>query len=132
MKIVFLCLSLITFANNAFSQACWSEWERDGAWLMRAGKCTENVSIANVEKLCRSRVKSDEPRTAAACPSSAKVFSKGKVYNEPMEFRCLNLQPPGAGGAANIVHYGLSKTPEDMEMVRNLCTQFGGTWEAAK
>jgi hypothetical protein len=132
MKTLIACIPLLALSGNALSQACWSEWERSGEWLTRAGKCTENVSIADTERLCKSRVKSDEPRTAASCPKTVKSFSKGKVQTESLEFRCMGLRPPAAGGAANTFHYGLSKNPEELEVVKNLCIQFGGAWEVVR
>jgi hypothetical protein len=132
MKCTLVAFASVVFAGNALAQACWSEWERGGEWLIRAGSCTENVSIPNTQKLCRSRVKSDEPRTAASCPGTVKVFHKGQVHVEPVEFRCMGLQPPAAGGAANVFYYGLSKEGDQLDVVRNLCVQFGGTWTGPK
>ena len=132
MKKLLLSLALITSTANVFAQACWNEWERNGEWLIRAGKCTENVSIPDVQKLCASRVKSDELRTAAACPASVKNFLKGQVVVEPQEFRCLGLKPPAAGGAANVIHYGLSKDPDSLDIVKKLCVEFGGNWTPAR
>jgi hypothetical protein len=132
MKNLIACLPLLALSGNALSQACWSEWERNGQWLIRAGKCTENVSIPDIERLCKSRVKSDEPRTAASCPKTVQTFNKGSIETEPQEFRCMGLRPPAAGGTANTFHYGLSKNPQELDVVRDLCVQFGGKWEIAK
>lgn len=131
MKKLLFCLAFLVLTNNALAQACWSEWERGGEWLMRT-QCTQNVSIPNADRLCKSRVKSDEQRTAATCPATAKFFHKGTVTVEPIEFRCMGLKPPAAGGEANVFYYGLSKSPEELTVVRNLCVQFGGKWEGAK
>lgn len=132
MKTLLTALFMMTLANLASAQACWNEWEQNGDWLIRAGKCTENVSIPDTQRLCSSRVKSDELRTAKTCPSTVKDFAKGKVVIEPIEYRCMGQKPPAAGGAANIYHYGLSKDPDSLEVVKNLCVQFGGKWEPAQ
>ena len=132
MKKSIFVLTLLLYFGDASSNACWNEWERDGEWLIRSGECTENVSIPNPQILCRSRVKSDVARTAKKCPSTVKDFRKGKVTVGPVEFRCLGLKPPVAGGTANIFHYGLSKDPDGLEIVSALCTKFDGKWESAK
>ncbi len=131
MKKLLLCGALLASMNSVFAQACWSEWERGGEWLIRTS-CTQNVSIPNTDRVCRSRVQSDEPRTAAACPATAKVFHQGKVSVQPVDFRCMGLKPPAAGGAANVFYYGLGRNADELEVVRNLCTQFGGQWESAR
>lgn len=131
MKNFLLCLATLSFTGNVLAQACWSEWERDGEWLMRT-HCTQNVSIPNTDRVCRSRVQGDEPRTAVSCPATAKIFSGGGVSTEPVDFRCTGLKPPGAGGAANLFYYGLGRDQEQLEVVRDLCIQFGGKWEDVK
>lgn len=131
MKTFLLCLTTLLFTGNALAQACWSEWEHDGQWLMRTS-CTQNVSIPDTNRLCAPRVRGDEPRSAATCPATARVFGSGSVWVEPMDFRCMGLKPPGAGGAANTFYYGLGKNRDEVEVVRNLCVQFGGKWEGVK
>ncbi len=44
----------------------------------------------------------------------------------------MGLKPPAAGGSANVFYYGLGRNQEELEVVRNLCMQFGGKWEGAK
>ncbi|WP_397534588.1 hypothetical protein [Roseateles sp.] len=130
MRTLLLFFVLLPFGTNIFAQACWSEWEHGGEKLMRHS-CTQNVSIPDPDRLCKSRIKEDEIRTAASCPATAKKFHKGVVIVEPVDFRCMGYKPPAAGGAANTFHYGLGKNQQDLEVVRNLCTQFGGKWEVA-
>lgn len=127
MKLL-LCLATLAFSSAVQAQACWSEWERDGAWLMRT-QCIQNVSIPHTDRVCRSRVQSDAPRAAATCPATANVLIAGSVSVEPADFRCTGLTPPAAGGAANVFYYGLGKRQEELQVVRDLCVQFGGTWE---
>jgi hypothetical protein len=130
MKSIAALTILATASAAASAQACWSEWERKGEWLLRAGSCQENVSIANTEKLCRSRVAGDEARSAPSCPTQAKLFFKGQVLVEPVEFRCMGQRPPGAGGASNVFYYGLTRTEQQTELIKSMCTQVGGAWES--
>lgn len=128
MKKLLLCLTTLGFTGNSLAQACWSEWQRDGEWLLRT-QCTQNISIPDTDRVCRSRVYSDAPRTAATCPAAAKVLISGSVSVEPADFQCTGLSPPAAGGIANVFYYGLGKRQGELQVVRDLCVQFGGRWE---
>lgn len=66
-------------------KACWNEWEYKDPWLVRAGNCSENVSIPDFERgFCKARMRSDELRTAARCPTMAKTKEGLNIVTQPM------------------------------------------------
>ncbi len=130
MKLFLIGLGLLGVVNHVYGQACWSEWEYKDDWLLRANLCVENVSMPDTQPLCWPYLSDDTIKTAERCPESFPVFFQRRVVVEPIEFRCMNFEPPGAGGSYNQFYYGISKKPSELDILRDLCTQFGGSWQS--
>ena len=114
---------------NALAEACWNEWEYKDQWLVRAGKCSENVSLSESDfarGFCR--VKRDTPRKAAKCPATVKTKEGTNIVTQPIIARCLGINPLGVNGKANIVYYSGSAFTDSLESLRELCIGFDGKW----
>ena len=116
-------------SGTAYAQACWSEWEYDGQWLIRANQCSENVSLKDFEKgFCKVRVQGDQERKAAKCPSAGKTKDGTSVIVTSVVARCVGLKPPGADGEATKVYYSSPTFQRDKEGLQSVCAAARGRW----
>ena len=134
MKKILVAFASVFVSTSALSQACWNEWEYKDQVLIRAGSCSENVSIPDFERgFCKSRVKSDVSRSGPKCPATAKTKEGAKVVTQSVVASCLGVKPPLAGGQANTYYYGGSGFKDSEKSLKQLCTGFEGKWvEGAK
>ena len=127
-RIAIACLLFLP--SLAFAQqACWTEWDYKDQKVVRAGQCSENVSIKDFERgFCKITVDGDVLRTAKTCPSTAKSRVGTEVATQPIVARCLNIKPPMSGGAANIFYYGGQSYTESKDSLKGMCLALEGQW----
>jgi hypothetical protein len=129
MKKIVVAFASIIVSTAALSQACWQEWEYKEQMLIRAGSCSENVSIPDFERgFCKSRVKSDVLRSGPKCPATVKTKEGTEVVSRPVVAQCLGVKPPLAGGQANTYYYGGADFKSSEPTLKQLCTGFEGKW----
>ena len=122
-------LSVLLLPSVAFAQACWAEWDYMDHQLIRAGQCSENVSIRDFEKgFCKVRVEGDTLKTARSCPQTVKSKEGLNVVTHGIVAKCLNIAPPMAGGKAHIYYYGGKSYTDSRESLRDICKGFEGQW----
>lgn len=129
-RIVFAALMCL-YANSAGAQACWNEWEYKGQMLIRAGNCTENISMGTAEfpvGFCKSRVARDVVRTEAKCPATVKTKEGADVVSQSVVARCEGLNPLNVSGTVRILYYGGVSFQESRESLRDICVGLSGKW----
>jgi hypothetical protein len=134
MKKILIAFASVYVSSSALAQACWHEWEYKEQMLIRAGSCTENVSIPDFARgYCKSRVKSDIPRTAQKCPATVKTKEGAEIVSQSVVASCTGVKPPLSGGQANTYYYGGPSFQDSKESLQKLCSGFEGKWiEGAK
>ncbi|GEM_PF-5223438 len=126
-RLIMACL--LSLPSLASAQACWSEWEYKDQSLIRAGQCSENVSIKDFERgFCKNTVEGDVLRSAKTCPQTAKSKTGIDVVTQPIVARCLNIKPPMSGGAANIYYYGGQSYTDSRDSLKGMCVALEGKW----